>query len=166
MTRLRLRTAEADDIAFVMSTERVPGHERFIGQWTEDQHRDAMAVGSNRYLLGVEVEQPVGFAILRELDNSHGNAYLQRIAVPKQGVGRALLVAVTDWVFRETSAHRMWFHMAGDNDRAHRVYQGLGFTLEGRLRESRLRADGSRGDALIFSMLRAEWPSPSASATT
>jgi RimJ/RimL family protein N-acetyltransferase len=56
--------------------------------------------------------------------------------------------------------------MFADNDRAHHVYLTCGFTQEARLREARLRADGSRCDSLIFAMLRSEWSSRPASATT
>ncbi len=166
---IALRRAEIADVGFIMSVEQLPGYERFIGQWDAARHAEAMGLASNRYVLGLDARgTPQGFAILCDVDHASGNVLLHRIAVaePGRGAGRALLVGVTDWVFRETQAFRLWFHMAADNARAHRVYNSMGFTCEGHLRQSLLMPDGSRGDALLFSMLKPEWPSNAASSTT
>lgn len=166
---ITLRVAETADIAFIMSAERGPGYERYIGQWGAERHAGVMADRSNWYLLGLDASGvPAGFAMLRELDHPFSNVYLQRIAVAKagHGIGRALLARVTDWVFRETAAHRFWLHMAADNVTAERVYRSAGFVHEGSMREFAPRPDGSRFDAMIFSKLRAEWSQPFASATT
>ncbi len=166
---ITLRPAVVEDIAFITATEQVPGHERFIGHWAPERHAAAMQSTANQYLIGEDAAgDPAGFAILMELDNRHGNVLLQRIAVPEpgRGFGRALLAAVTGWVFARSASHRLWFNMFADNARAHHVYASSGFTMEGRLREARLRADGTRCDSLIFSMLRSEWPTAPGSATT
>jgi RimJ/RimL family protein N-acetyltransferase len=166
---IRLRPAVVEDIAFITATEQRPGYERFIGQWPAERHRETMQSAASQYLIGDDPEgAPAGFAIVLERDNKHGNVLLQRLAVthPGQGVGRAVLAAVTGWVFAQPQAHRLWFNMFADNHRAHRTYLASGFTVEGRLREARLRPDGSRCDSLIFSMLRTEWPFAPGSATT
>jgi RimJ/RimL family protein N-acetyltransferase len=164
-----LRPALADDLAFILATEHLPGNDRFIGQWTEARHLALMQAPGSQYLIGKdETGVAKGYVIITELDDRHGNIHLLRIAVaaPGQGFGRPLLRAVTDWVFEHQNAHRMWFNMFADNDRAHHVYLTCGFRQEGLLREARLRADGSRCDSLIFAMLRSEWPSRPGSATT
>jgi RimJ/RimL family protein N-acetyltransferase len=168
-TPVKLRRASVEDIPFMMATERQPGFEWFVGQWSAELHAERMADPTNAYLVGLDhTGQPQGFVIVRHLDEPEGNIYLQRIAIAVHGTGfgRRLLLAVTDFVFRETGAFRFWLHMKADNARADYVYRSLGFTEEGRLRLAHIGPNGERGDALIFSMLRPEWSSRSASATT
>jgi RimJ/RimL family protein N-acetyltransferase len=164
-----LRPAVAEDVGFIIATEHMPGNDRFIGQWAPERHVALMQVAGSQYLIGEDAAgQAGGYVIITGLDDRHGNVHLHRIAAqaPGKGFGRKLLRAVTDWVFAHPDAHRLWFNMFADNDRAHHVYRTSGFTQEARLREARLRADGSRCDSLIFSMLRSEWPSGPGSATT
>lgn len=165
---LGLRRAGEDDLGFILRTERLPGYDWFIGQWEEARHRAEMADASNAYLVGLDGENPAGFAILRQLDDPERNVYLQRFAAaaPGRGFGRAFLQDVTDWVFRETSAHRFWLQVKDGNDRALHVYRSGGFVVEGKLRETLTAPDGGRLDSYVLSMLRAEWSSPPASATT
>lgn len=166
---MRMRQAVAGDVDFITATERLPSHSRFVGQWPAERHLDLMQSKASRYVLAEDENgAALGFAILMELDNRHGNVLLQRLAVagPGRGVGRWLLARVVELVFSETAAHRLHLNVFADNERAIHVYQTSGFTEEGRLREARLRADGSRCDSLIFSMLRREWPKAACSATT
>ncbi len=168
-TPVRLRRAGVEDIPFMMATERQPGFEWFVGHWSAELHAERMADPTNAYVVGLDqTGQPQGFAILRELDNAWDNVYLQRIAVasPGQGFGRRLLERVTDFVFHETKAHRFWLHMKAGNARAQHVYRQCGFTEEGLLRQAVIAPDGSRIDSHVFSILRPEWSSRSASATT
>jgi RimJ/RimL family protein N-acetyltransferase len=158
-----------EDIPFIMATERQPGFEWFIGQNTAAEHATTMASRDNAYLIGLDARgAPQGFALLKNLQDTHGNVYLQRIVVAQHGqrFGRRLLAAVVDFAFTTTAAHRFWFHMKAGNDRAHHVYLQSGFIEEGRLRQSMTAPDGSRIDSHIFSILRPEWLSRSASATT
>jgi RimJ/RimL family protein N-acetyltransferase len=140
-----------------------------VGRWDAARHAATLAEASSACLVGEDAAGVArGFAILRQIDDPDGNVYLQRIAMalPGNGLGRLMLHAVTDWVFGHTAAHRFWLLMKQGNVRAEHVYRTTGFSQEGVLRQSQIAPDGSRVDALMFSMLRAEWPSPSASATT
>jgi RimJ/RimL family protein N-acetyltransferase len=164
-----LRRAVMEDLPFIMATERQPGFEWLLGQNTADEHAQAMALPANAYLLGLDLAgAPQGFAILKDLLDPQGNVYLQRIAVALhgQGFGRGLLASVVDFAFATTAAHRFWLYMKAGNDRAHHVYLQSGFTEEGRLRQAMIAPDGGRMDSHVFSMLRPEWSSRSASATT
>ncbi len=128
-----------------------------------------MALPSNACMLGLdEAGGPRGFVILKDLQDAHGNVYLQRIVVALhgQGFGRRLFAAAVDFAFTTTAAHRFWFYMKAGNARAHHVYLQAGCTEEGRLRQAMIAPDGSRIDSHIFSILRPEWSSRSASATT
>lgn len=158
-----LARATPRDIALIMKMERRPGYEPFVGRWSEDQHRDAMADGNYLYWLGSPSEgAPAGFAILRDLDDPHGNIYLKRICVMDagQGFGRRFLTALTDWVFGQTQTHRFWLEVAEGNARARHVYTTLGFVEEGRAREVYMRPDGTRESNLQMSILKPEWSAP------
>ncbi len=154
-----LRRATADDLAFVMATERQPEHESFIGRWSAERHAAAMASADFAYLVAVADGRPEGFAILRDLTEPHGNVGLQRIAMvrPGGGLGRAFLAGLLDWVFVETACHRLCLEVFTANARARHVYASLGFVEEGILREVVRRADGTRADQALMSILRPEW---------
>ncbi len=166
---VQLRRADAGDLAFIMQTERQPGFDWFVGRWDEAKHRAIMQESSSAYLVGIGPDgETLGFAILRQIDDADGNVYLQRVAMaqPGGGFGRHFMRAIMAWVFEQTQAHRFWLLMKVGNDRADHVYRSLGFTEEGRLRKTQKAPDGTRLDALMFSMLRPEWPKTMGSATT
>ena len=157
---IALTRATVLDIPFVMAAELRPGYELFVGHWTEPQHREVLDDPGSIYLLGAQNGKAFqGFAMLRDLNEANGNVYLKRIAVMDagRGFGQAFLAAVVDWVFAETKAHRFWLEVVEDNMRARHVYAKLGFTDEGRERETYRRADGTRGSHCLMSILRPEW---------
>ena len=158
--RLFLRPAVAADVAAVMAIERRPGFERFVGRSSEDEHRGLMASGNHFYLLGESGEGAIaGFAILRDVEDAHGNVYLKRIAVarPGEGVGGAFLRLVVAWVFAQPSPHRFWLDCFADNFRAQRVYEKLGFSRDGVLRQAYCAPDGGRLDLTMMALTRPEW---------
>lgn len=139
--------------------ERMPGYEALVGRWSEAEHRAAMAERGTAYLLGYEDSVPRGFAILRGLDDPHGNVLLKRIVVEAagQGFGTRFLAAVTTWVFTTTPAHRVWLDVFAHNRRARHVYAGAGFSEDGMLREAYRGADGARLTQVLMALLRSEW---------
>ena len=113
------------------------------------------------YLVGEVRGEMVAFAILRDFNDLHGNRYLKRVAVarPNEGVGGAFLERVVDWVFDRVGAHRFWLDCFSYNARAQRVYEKLGFTRDGVLREAYLGADGVRRDLTMMALTRPQWAS-------
>ena len=169
MPKVRLRKAVQSDIGFMMLTERQPGFEWKVGRWDEPRHRLMLADPANEMLVGLDAQnRPCGFAILRRLEDTEQNLYLQRIAMaaPGTGLGQPMLRALLDWVFGQTDTHRLWLLVKDGNDRARHVYAACGFIQEGRLREAFVNPLGDRCDAYQLSILRSEWPSSAASATT
>src|ERR1700742_645450 len=147
-----LRRAEAADIPFIMACERRPGYERFVGNWPDAKHRLRMADPEFRYL----VADNVGFAILHESWMRPENLYLKRIAVhdADKGRGKALLAALTDWVFANTDAHRFWLEVVETNPRVRHVYRSMGWREEGIVREGFYDdALGRRGSFVQMSIL-------------
>ena len=166
---MTLRRAADGDIAFMMATERLPGYDWYVGQWDEATYREIMADPREGFLVGLDAAgERCGFAIFRHNGDRSQNLYLQRLAMvaPGNGLGRPMMHALMAWVFGETDTHRLWLHVKDGNDRAVHIYRNCGFTIEGRLREAFITPKGQRSDALMMSILRAEWPSVAASATT
>jgi RimJ/RimL family protein N-acetyltransferase len=157
---IRLRPAGPEDVAFVMATERISGFEKLVGRWSEEAHRAALATASNSYLLAIDAAgERAGFAIVRDLDDAHGNVCLKRIAMtaPGRGVGTAFVGALVRWTFTQTSAHRLWLDVMAHNGRARHVYAARGFVEEGVMRGAYLAADGARVDLVLMSLLRPDW---------
>ena len=157
---LTLRAAAAADLEAIMAIERTAGFERYVGRSTAAEHRAMMASPDYAYLVGEADERGIAaFAILRDLNDAHGNLYLKRIAVsrPGEGVGGAFLAQVVAWGFAHTAAHRFWLDCFVHNARAQRVYQKLGFTRDGVARQAYRADDGSRIDLAIMAITRPEW---------
>ena len=101
-----LRLARQSDLPFIMATERLPGFEKMVGRWSEPEHLAALARPNHAYLLGTNTAgECAAFAIIRDLDDPHGNLCLKRIAVtnPGRGFGGKFLGLVVDWAFSETA---------------------------------------------------------------
>jgi len=154
-----LRRASEADIPFIMACERRPGYEPFVGRWAEDKHRAMLNDANFIYHIGSCEGVPAGFTILRDLTGDSDSLYLKRIAVHDSGAGhgRAVLAATTDWVFGETRFHRFWLEVVEANERARRMYLGLGWVEEGRVREAFANPDGTRGSYVQMSVLKPEW---------
>jgi len=156
---LTLRAASAGDLDAIMAIERAPGFERWVGRSSAEEHRAMMDDVNYAYLIGEANGEVVAFAILRDLNDPHGNRYLKRVAVarPEEGVGGAFLELVVDWTFDCVGAHRFWLDCFSHNARAQRVYEKLGFTRDGVLREAYLGADGVRRDLTMMALTRPQW---------
>jgi len=155
-----LRRAAPADLDAIMAIERTPGFERFVGCSSQAEHRAMMASSNYAYLIGEAADgEAAAFAILRDLEEAHGNLYLKRIAVvrPDEGVGGAFLSLVVAWAFAHTGAHRFWLDCFAHNARAQRVYEKLGFSRDGVLRQAYLAADGSRLDLTMMAITRPQW---------
>lgn len=143
-----------------MATERLPGYDSFIGQYSDAEHHSNMASAAFCYLIGQDADEtPIGFVILNDLDRRDGNICVKRIAVAalEKGYGSQLLTAAVDYAFRETHAYRLWLDVVRENARARTVYGRTGFIEEGTMRQAAVMPDGSRTDMLMMSMLRPEW---------
>lgn len=73
-----------------------------------------------------------------------------------QGYGRKAYRLLKKYCFDYLNMHRVWLLVLDTNERALRLYEQQGFTLEGRHREAIFR-DGSYHDYLILSILKQEY---------
>jgi diamine N-acetyltransferase len=157
---LRLSEAVADDLPYVHAMERRSGYEHLTAQWSLDQHRRELARTDTRYFVAVDAAmQRLGFVILQPTFDPHEGTKVKRIVVaePGRGDGRKILACVFDWVFSHPGADRVWLDVFSHNERARRLYRGIGMREDGTLRKAYKMADGSRVDRIIMSLLRDEW---------
>lgn len=131
----------------------------FVGQWSEERHRNTLASTDARYYVseteggGVEA-----YVILRGLTEPSRSIEVKRIVVgvPERGLGRQLLTAILQTAFGELGAHRVFLDVFEDNARARHLYESLGFKYEGIMRESAQR-DGRWFNLHLMSMLESEY---------
>jgi len=159
---VKLDRGTADDIDFVMATERLAGYEQVVGRWDAARHRAALADGRHAYFVARVASQAVGFAIVRDWASPERVAHIKRIAVSRPGLrqGRSLLALLVERIFNDTEAFRIWLGVFPDNIRARRSYEAVGFQAEGIARGNAFFG-GAHRDELVMALLRPEWSSNS-----
>ena len=150
--------ASKADLPFIMATERMAGYDTLVGRWDEARHSAAIDDDHYAYFVARDCATPVGFSIVRDWASPERVTCVKRIAVssPGNGLGRQLLHAVVDHVFRDTDAHRVWLGVFPENERARRAYEAVGFKAEGIARGNAFFG-GVYRDELIMAVLRTEW---------
>jgi RimJ/RimL family protein N-acetyltransferase len=152
-----LRPATPDDIPAIIALEGAPVAQEFVGQWSEERHRAALASEDVRYYVSeTEWGEVQAYAILRGIQETSRAIELKRIvvAVPERGLGRRVLRELIHIAFRELGAHRLFLDVIEDNARARHLYESLGFKYEAVMREAENR-NGDWCNLHLMSML--EW---------
>lgn len=118
-------------------------------------------------------EHDIVFAIIERDSGRHiGNAGLHRIdffarsalfgiAIGVRefwgrGYGTEATRLVADYAFRRLNLHRLELEVAADHARARRVYERVGYKVEGTRRDA-FYIDGRHADSVLMSVLRPEW---------
>jgi diamine N-acetyltransferase len=73
-----------------------------------------------------------------------------------QGLGTEVTALLVRFAFATLNLHRVALRVYEDNAPARRVYEKVGFVLEGRQRDGDFR-EGRYRDVLVYSILRPEW---------
>ena len=160
--RLRLRLTGDEDLAYVMATEAEAENRAFVELWSESEHRVAIEDPDTLHLVAVRgtapQETPVAYVILQDVRSASRSIFLRRVVVSDKGVGygREVCALVLRHCFQDLGAHRVWLNVQEDNEVAIRLYQGLGFTLEGTTRDSALH-DGRFSSMYLYGMLEDEF---------
>lgn len=155
---LQLIPATQDDLAFIMSVERLPGYEALVGRWEEGEHRKAFADPLYRYFRADVDGVPSGFVLLRGWNAADHVTLIKRAAIshPGTGIGRRMIAATVARIFEETEVYRIAIGCFPENIRARKAYEAAGFTVEGITRGSAWFY-GEHRDELLLSILRPEW---------
>lgn len=153
------RTTEAD-LEFVVNSERQPENAQYVGQWTRQQHLDALTTKDILHLIIAEASnhQPVGYIIMAGLENPNHNIEFKRLVITAkgQGFGREALRAAKKLAFEQLQAHRLWLDVREKNVVAQNLYKSAGFVAEGLLRECIL-LNGEYQSLIVMSTLAQEY---------
>ncbi|KAK2608393.1 hypothetical protein QQS21_003079 [Conoideocrella luteorostrata] len=109
-----------------------------------------------------DTSEVVGYICLSPMPPSMTHHRFANIAVclsgehQNRGYGSEAINWIVDWGFRHANLHRIGIGAVSFNTRAVRLYQKLGFTVEGRQRE-RILWDRKWYDIVDMSMLEHEW---------
>jgi ribosomal protein S18 acetylase RimI-like enzyme len=152
-----LRRTNDADLDFVLGVERHPDNAPFIGQWSRDEHREALDRSDREHWIVADGDgERLGYVILYDLrDTGHG-VYVKRIAIgPKSaGVGRRALAVVLGRAFGELAADFVSLAVYPRNERAQRAYRAAGFVVaelsEAERREMRARVDPFPEDCVVM----------------
>lgn len=127
-----LRPTTVEDLDFVLALERDPENTPFIGQWSRQEHLEAIARPDREHWL---VEQPstgerLGYLIAYDLRHAGCGVYVKRIVLAdkSRGLGRAALRRFVEHAFGNLDAPYVWLAVYPRNERAQRSYRAVGFT--------------------------------------
>jgi len=158
--KIRLRRTSEGDLDFVLAAEGAEENRRFVGQWTREQHREAMSNPDLAHLVveSVEHSRPVGYVIMAGLLDANRALEFRRVVITDKGrgYGREVLRAVKKMAFEELKAHRLWLDVKEQNRRARLLYESEGFVAEGVLREC-VSAGGGWESLVLMSVLEQEY---------
>ncbi|MNM05274.1 ribosomal-protein-alanine N-acetyltransferase [compost metagenome] len=157
--RLLLRRTEERDLAFVTEAESSPENKPFIGQWSLDEHREALTDPDMLHLIVQEPDgERIGYVIVTGLRDPNLSVCIKRIAIDAKGkgYGSEMLRSLRDWLFQNTGVHRLWLDVKTHNARAQHVYERAGFRAEGILREC-IKVQDTFESLQIMSILREEY---------
>ncbi|WP_239617308.1 GNAT family N-acetyltransferase [Cohnella mopanensis] len=156
---LNLRKTEKEDLNFVLATETETDNTPFIGQWTFEEHIEALENNDVIHLI-IENKQVgrIGYIILTGLLDRNKVVCVKRITnkFKGEGYGKEAMKLVVNWIFEHTDTHRVWLDVKDFNLRARHVYESVGFIYEGTLRDSYY--NGQNYESLsVMSILRHEF---------
>lgn len=103
--------------------------------------------------------QVVGEVVLNQWDEGSATCNFRTLIGPAgrdRGLGTEAARLLIDYAFTHLPLHRVDLEVYAFNPRAQRVYEKVGFVVEGTRREA-LEYDGERVDAIIMGLLRSDW---------
>ncbi|KAF5867305.1 hypothetical protein ETB97_000074 [Aspergillus alliaceus] len=128
----------------------------------QDEPREKEERNTSRAAIGQDAWTSVGIVALKKGEPGHSHHRNSEVSIdiakPYQncGFGSEAIEWVLDWGFRKAGLHRIAVLSFSYNLGASRLYERLGFQLEGRQREA-IWYDGEWHDMLTFGMLAREW---------
>lgn len=156
----KLIPTTTNDLDFVLAAELDPQNAKFVYHWTREEHLEALTNPDYlHYIIWDNARQKrCGYVILADINNPSHSIDLRRIVVTHKGhnIGRQTLYQIQKIAFTKLGAHRLWLDVFIDNERAYKLYQKVGFRIEGQLRDSYLRS-GKYISQYIMAMLDTEY---------
>lgn len=154
------RPTTVADLAFVLAAENHPDNAPFVGQWSREQHQQAIADVNEAHLTIIHTDdgRSLGYCILQGIADPHGVIQIRRLVITEKGkgYGRIVLAQIQHLAFQTYGAHRLWLDVKTNNPRAQHLYTQAGFTYEGCLREC-LKTHQGYLSLNLMSVLRHEY---------
>ena len=108
----------------------------------------------------------LGEVVLHEWDPAARSCTFRTLIGPRgrgRGIGTEATRLIVGYAFEQLGLHRIQLEVYGHNHRARRVYEKVGFVVEGVRREAQLR-DGQWVDDVLMAILDHEWAALTATA--
>lgn len=136
---------------------------------SEEQANFIVRADANAYKFAIRLKDDllandtlIGYMDIDSIQWNNGSAWVSiAIGDPQyqgKGYGEEATRLLLHFAFAELNLHRVQLTVFRYNERAVRLYERLGFVLEGTYREY-LHRDGARHDMLLYGLLRREWES-------
>ena len=159
-----IRKSSPDDLAYVTGLERHPDNVELIGQWSDQEHLDAMAgIATREHWIIERSGEPAGYLIAFDGRGDGGGIYIKRVLVEakERGTGQAAVAAFVAMAFARPGCEFVWLNVRDWNVRAQAAYRKAGFERWDAPPEDLWRIANGAGEttANVFRMrvIRAAW---------
>ena len=170
--RVRLRGMEKEDLTAFVRWFNDPEVRRNLmvvqplsmGQ-EEKWYTDVLNSPVEEHPLCIEVKQDEDWVFIGNLGFMHINQHDRSAEIGifigekqfwNQGYGTEAIQMMVGHGFENLNFNRIYLHVYETNPRGKRCYEKAGFSVDGRLRESRF-LEGKYVDVFIMSILKSEW---------
>ncbi len=134
-------------------------------QLTPDQIRALISKGyfsgpdTQTFWISIQDQSdPIGILSLQELGDITPIFDLRlKSSCRNRGLGRRILQWLADYIFTETSKHRIEGHTRVDNIAMRRVFTACGWVQEAYYRQAWPDAHGQYHDAVTYALLKTDW---------
>jgi RimJ/RimL family protein N-acetyltransferase len=161
MVKISFKKMTRDDVSFLNETRNLVA-EKYLHDSRKFSLEDSLSWFDNfnpDYWMIYADEDAVGYFRLSNRSKENSNIYIGADIHPKfQGKGYAFLAykVFIPFLFSEYSLHKISLEVLGDNTRAIRLYEKLGFVYEGTKRDEVLKQN-TYVNSNIMSILNHEW---------
>lgn len=157
--RLILEKFTEEELPKLMEIEHAPENRKFTWTNTEEEHREELK-DPNVLTLAVKKKGSgdiIGNVII-DLDFDSEWFEIKRIAFSEkgQGYGRETMNALIKYAFDDLNMNKVWLEAYTDNKVGRKLYESLGFHIDGILRQHH-RTERGILDQMQFSMLAGEY---------
>lgn len=157
--RLKVVRAKEDHIHAIMAMERDKENCDFVWSGTYQAHKEEIDDKNYELLIfiGHDDDFLVGFALLF-LDLHSQKCELRRFVIKEKGkgFGKEIMKGLLKYTFEYLKFNRFWLDVYPDNPVAINLYESLGLTKEGILRQN-YKSNRGYLDQIIYSMLKKEY---------
>jgi RimJ/RimL family protein N-acetyltransferase len=166
---VRLRKPEPSDVDALFAMKNDPEIAAMLGGFSKGYTRadmsrwvesHAQARDEALYVMVDDGDRVLGHVGLYEIDHRIRTGEFAILLGDKPSWGKGIGLACTRWMvkygFEELNLHRIHLTVLATNVRAQRMYEKLGFKLEGRLRHAQWKG-GQYVDVLCMGILDDEW---------